>query len=314
MYKVCFIGVGSIGKRHIQNLDKIFREKGEKIQIDVCRSGKGKLLDKNIENVITDIYYSPEDLPGDYDVIFITNPTEHHLETLQQVNDKAKNFFVEKPLTSIRQLQKVYDIQEAKGKVYYVACPLRYTKVIQYVKENIIKDNIYCVRCIYSSYLPEWRPGQDYKKTYSAHKDMGGGVAIDLIHEWDYIRYLFGSPKKVEKVIDKVSNLEIDSEDIAAYIGKFDDKVLELHLDYFGRVPIREMQIYTDEETIICDLIKSQICYLNSKEVLDLPEERNDFQEVELKKFFDIIEGKCENTNTLKDAYETLLLTQGVAE
>ena len=141
---------------------------------------KWKPLEKEIESVITESYNSLSDLPEDYDIIFITNPTEYHLEVLKIVNNKAKHFFIEKPLTSKKQLGNFAEIQEMAGKTYYVACPLRYTKVIQYAKEHIAKDQIFGVRCISSSYLPEWRPGQDYRDTYSAHRDLGGGVAIDL--------------------------------------------------------------------------------------------------------------------------------------
>ena len=62
----------------------------------------------------------------------------------------------------------------------------------QYVKNNVDLSKVYSARAISSSYLPDWRPGQDYRTTYSAHKDMGGGVSIDLIHEWDYLSWLFG--------------------------------------------------------------------------------------------------------------------------
>ena len=134
-----------------------------------------------------------------------------------------------------------------------------------------------------------------------------------MIHEWDYIKYLFGMPDMVHKVITRVSDLEIDSDDIACYIGEYRDKIVELHLDYFGRVPIREMQIYTAKETIECDLIRSQIRYLKSGKVIDLTEERNDFQISELKHFLDMVEHKCNNENTMQDAYKTLLLTQGVS-
>ena len=57
--------------------------------------------------------------------------------------------------------------------------------------------SVYSARVLCSSYLPGWRPGVDYRTVYSAHKDMGGGVTIDLIHEWDYLVELFGKPEKM---------------------------------------------------------------------------------------------------------------------
>lgn len=312
MYKVCFIGVGSIAKRHIQNLSSIFEKRNEKLQIDICRSGNGKPLSEDISKKICRKFDNLRDLPIGYDIIFITNPTDYHLDTLREVNDRGKNFFIEKPLSSIRQLEKFQYIKELEDKIYYVACPLRYTKVIQYVKNNIPKENIYCIRCISSSYLPEWRPGQDYRDTYSAHKELGGGVAIDLIHEWDYIKYLFGKPKNVQKVMTHISNLEIDSDDMASYIATYNKAIVELHLDYFGREAMRVMQIFTSEDTIECDLLRGQIRYLKEKRVVDFHEKRDDYQIAELQYYIDIVERGKKNTNTLQEAYETLLLTQGV--
>ena len=128
-----------------------------------------------------------------------------------------------------------------------MACPLRYTNVIQYLKETIDPKKVNSVSIISSSYLPDWRPGTDYRNTYSAHKNLGGGVAIDLIHEWDYLSFLFRyASKKWKSFMGKISNLEIDSDDYAIYIAKYtNDMIAELHLDYFGRKTIRAIEEFT---------------------------------------------------------------------
>lgn len=311
---VCFVGVGSIAKRHIRNLDDICKKNGVACEIDIYRSGKGMSLENDIAEKVRNTYSSIEEVPNNYDVVFITNPTKYHVQTLQQFCDKADSFFIEKPVTDLCNIETLKKMQLPENKVYYVACPLRYTKVIQYIKKEIDIDEVYSVRCICSSYLPEWRMGVDYRQTYSAHKDMGGGVSIDLIHEWDYLRYLFGTPQRVEKYITRVSNLEIDSDDIAVYIAQYADKMLELHLDYFGRKTLREIYLFMREDTVVCDLIESQVTYLKSGKVVSFGEERDDFQKKELEYFLKIVEGRAENSNTIDDAYETLRLTQGEAK
>ena len=65
------------------------------------------------------------------------------------------------------------------------------------LKDRLPGLHPYCARVICSSYLPDWRPGVDYRTVYSAHKAMGGGVTIDLIHEWDYLVELFGVPEQL---------------------------------------------------------------------------------------------------------------------
>ncbi len=196
-------------------------------------------------------------------------------------------------------------------KVFYTACPLRYTNVIQYLKNNVDFSKVYSLRAISSSYLPEWRPGTDYRNTYSAHKELGGGVSIDLIHEWDYIHYLIGSPIEVKNIIKKTSDLEIDSDDIAVYIAEYSDKIVELHLDYFGRKTIRRVELYCQEDTIIADLVEQKIIFLKSGNVIDLSQERNEYQKRELFHFLDIVSGKVESDNDLKEATSILRITRG---
>lgn len=80
---------------------------------------------------------------------------------------------------------------------------MRYTAIIQYIKQHLDMSQALSIRCICSTYLPNWHPNEDYRTSYSAHKDLGGGVSIDLIHEWDYITYLLGFPQKTYSIIKK---------------------------------------------------------------------------------------------------------------
>lgn len=236
--KVCFIGVGSIAKRHIRNLVEIFNDKTEHLEIEAVRRAESTVCDE--QKYLSKIYNSYVELPDDYDVIFITNPTEYHAETLLALQNKAKHFFIEKPVVSLNTEPLLDGFAVRKNSIYYVACPLRYHKVIQYLKENLVVDDVLSIRAICSSYLPDWRPNTDYRKTYSAKASLGGGVSIDLIHEWDYISYLFGFPSFVKMIKGKISELEIDSDDYSIYIAKFKSMIAEVHLDYFGRVPDRK--------------------------------------------------------------------------
>lgn len=308
--KVCFVGVGSIAKRHIKNLSELCLERHINLTIDALRK-ENNVLEKEVIKMISNIYLSVDNLPRDYDVIFLTNPTEYHLSALKELQSYAKHFFIEKPLTTINKANEIEEITLKEDAVYYVACPLRYTSVIGYLKNsNLIKETI-AVICICSSYLPDWRPNTDYRKNYASKAKMGEGVSVDLIHEWDYLKYLFGKPDTIVFTYGKKSDLELQCEDYANYIAEYKDKVIELHLDYFGRVPIREMMLFTKTDTVIVDLIHSNVRYLKSGKVIDFAEKRNDYQKRELLQFLDIIEKKKPCENTIQDAYDTLKLTQG---
>lgn len=306
--RVCFIGVGSIAKRHIRNLRYVAKERNIKLEIDALR--------RNQETVdgIDRVYNDEKDVPSDYDVIFITNPTDKHLESLNRFHDKGKHFFIEKPVVSLPQIDKARQFRTRNDSVYYVACPLRYNAVIQYIKKNINPNDVISVRSISSSYLPDWRPGQDYRETYSAHKNMGGGVSIDLIHEWDYLTYLFGQPQRILSMIGKKSCLEIDSDDYAIYLAEYGDKIIEIHLDYFGRKTIREIQLFTKEDTIIGDLANNKLISLCSGKQIDFNENRDDYQRRELDYFLDMISGIRNCEDGYYHGLKVLDYTQGKAE
>ena len=306
--KVCFVGIGSIAKRHIKNLHEVCQERGVALTIDSFR--RRAIEFEGVDAVYCDFI----DVPSDYDIIFITNPTAFHLASLIQFRNKGHHFFIEKPVVSLSQLDSAKDFKTKNDSIYYVAAPLRYNSVIQWIKNHIEPSDVISVRSISSSYLPDWRPNQDYRYTYSAHKDMGGGVSIDLIHEWDYLTFLFGWPEKVHSLIGKKSDLEIDSDDFAVYIAEYHDKFLELHLDYFGKTTIREIQLFTKEDTIIGDIINNRLVFMKSGEIIDFREQRDDFQKRELIYFLDMMDGKLEIEDGYHHGIELLELTQGRCE
>lgn len=303
--KICIVGIGSIAKRHIKNLHTICNERGIKLTIDAFRR-----FNESIDGVDS-IYCHESQMPNNYDAIFITNPTEYHLKTLAKLHDKGKHFFIEKPVVSLTQAEKAKLFPTRTDSIYYVACPLRYNVVIQYIKNNINPNDVISVRSISSSYLPDWRPDQDYRYTYSSHKDMGGGVSIDLIHEWDYLTYLFGYPQRIYSMIGKKSELEIDSDDYSIYIAEYDKMIIELHLDYFGRKTIREIQLFTKYDTIVGDIANNKLTFLCSGKTIEFNEERDDFQKKELNHFLDMILYNNDSEDGYHHGLEVLDLTQG---
>ncbi|MGL4484451.1 MAG: Gfo/Idh/MocA family oxidoreductase [Anaerovoracaceae bacterium] len=308
--KICFVGFGSIAKQHLENIRAILEGKGKKATFDLLRSSKNSNEISPAVN-INKIYYQTSELPNDYDIIFITNPTSEHYDTLKNLHEHGKSFFIEKPVFMFPKLKEdLYFL--SKDKIYYVAAPLRYSKVIEFIKKNVEIEDVLAVRAICSSYLPNWRPNQDYRKIYSAKKELGGGVKKDLIHELDYLTYIMGWPNKLDVNFGKISNLEIDSEDIAIYSGKFGKAFLELHLDYFSKFTRREVEIITKDELIIGDLVNNTVEYKCSNEILEFEQSREMMQQAELRHFLEILDGKIDNDNDLLHANKVLMLSEGI--
>lgn len=308
-YDIAFVGMGSIGKRHLGNVCELIKSQGDSCTIDLYRSSLNCDLPAEITSLVSKQLLCSDSVVEDYDMVFITNPTSMHLETALKFLDYTKAFFIEKPVfnkfdVEDRVIAKLDEIPT------YVACPLRFNPVLQYVKENIDVRKVVSVRAISSSYLPDWRPGQDYRQTYSAHTDLGGGVDIDLIHEWDYLTWIFGMPSSCFGIAGKFSNLEIDSNDTALYVANNDHMSFELHLDYFGRKTQRTLDIFTHDDAIQCDLVAGTVTYLKGGKTLNLNSERNAFQMAEIKHFFDIAEGRVDNDSNVEHGVRVLKLTK----
>lgn len=312
MYRIAFTGLGSIAKRHVKNVCAFLESQGISYTIDLYRSTLGREIPDEIAPFIASVKLFADEIPvtEQYDAVFVTNPTSMHYETLRKFKNHTKSFFIEKPVFDSTSVDEGI-FTELQDKICYVACPLRYNPVLMYVREHINYSEAIAVRAISSSYLPDWRPGQDYRKCYSAHREMGGGVGIDLIHEWDYLTSFWGMPTQCHSIQGHISNLEIDSDDIAIYIAKTGKTTFELHLDYFGRNSIRTLELFLPEETIHCDIINGRVDYLKSGKSIILDADRNGFQMREIVHFFDIIEGKIANDSTAEHGYAVLKLSKG---
>ena len=240
-FKVLFTGLGSIGQKHLKNLNAA----DDTYIVDALRRENKPF--KGVEN----IYTSYDEVPDDYDIIFITNPTNLHYEAITKLKNKTKNFFIEKPIFDFPR-----DCEFSKG-VNYVACPLRFNSEIKKLKEFVENNNVYAFRAICSSYLPDWRKTGDYRNCYSAKKEMGGGVELDLIHEIDYLKWIFGKFNPVKRISAKKSNLEITSNDVGLYLFENEKTAGSLHLDYFGKEIKRQIEVFAETETKTFDLLKN---------------------------------------------------------
>ena len=297
--KALFVGVGSIGRRHIKDFYAECEKNSIVPEIHVLRRQVGNLGD--VEGIVSRQITDMTD--NDYDVVFITNPTNLHFEALKKCKGRVKWYFVEKPI-----FEKCnYNLADLgiNDTNTYVAAPMRHTLVYKKLKELVENHKVFSARVICSSYLPEWRKGVDYREVYSARKEMGGGVNLDLIHEIDYVYDLFGEPNNVLGVSGKYSDLEISSNDLSTFIFQYSNNLCEIHLDYFGRKSIRTCEIYTHEGTYTVDFYGEVICFPDGSEwdchVMD-----NEEFVKEMEYFYHFINGETASINPPSLALKTL--------
>jgi predicted dehydrogenase len=308
--KYLFVGYGSIAKKHLNNLISLHESNSETLIIDIYRESESKVVD-DIHLIYVDSIFNI--LPAskiNYQAIFITSPTSRHYDSLKQVIDLSDNFFIEKPVFD----SSSYDISFLDNypkKNIYVACPIRHSLIYKELKLYCDSNKPHSIQVICSSDLRLWRKNRDYRETYSAHQSMGGGVDLDLIHEWDYVIDLLGLPQIVKSLKSKVSKLDIDSYDIALYIAKFNNTLVEIHLDYFGRAPLRYARVLDSKGTKVFDFLRGTI-YNETSNIIQLINENDNFHLRELQYFLSMInDSNAENMNSIEVAIKTLTVAKG---
>lgn len=245
--KALVVGYGSIGRRHVNNLLAI-----PNIDVLVCTSR----TDVNTKNDRIKIYKSLDDsIAQKPDFGVIANVTNLHIPTAIKLAQNNIDLFIEKPLSdSTSGISKLVSLVKKKRLVTMMGCNLRFNPGIQKVKEILSKKEIgrvISVRSECGSYLPNWHPYEDYRTGYAARTDMGGGVVLTIIHEIDYLYWMFGDVKEVFSISDRFSDLEIKAEDLSASVIRFKNNIIgELHLDYFQRPLARNCKIIGTKGTI----------------------------------------------------------------
>ncbi len=297
---ILIVGLGSIALKHIQAIRQI----DQNAVIYALRSNRNAEEKEAVINL-----YSFEALKTiEFDFAIISNPTSEHKKTIELLLELNCPLFIEKPLSNQPNMKDTVLKAERKGILTYIACNLRFLDSLQYLKKEletsnktINEVNVYC-----GSYLPDWRPGIDYRTTYSACKELGGGVHIDLIHEVDYVYWLFGQPNKVRKIFRNKSSLHIDAIDYANYCMEYDNYCVQIVLNYYRRDYKRTMDIVFEDNSWLVDLKQNNIssgsgCIFGSKQQI------SDTYLPQMAYFYHLIRTKSQTSfNSIKDADSVL--------
>lgn len=312
--KILIIGCGSIGTRHLKNLISI--SAGE---IIAYRTRKKKIRDIEEKYHIKTYSDLDEALDQNPDAALITNPTSLHIQTALTAANHGCHLFIEKPIShNLNGIDELMNITRKKTLVVLIGCNLRFHPCMKFVKKLIDTNRIGKVisaRVQMGQYLPDWHPWEDYRAMYSAHRSLGGGIILDAIHELDYVRWLLGDVDQVFSLSDKLSDLDIDTEDVAEILMKFKNgTIAEVHLDYIQRYPGRSCEIIGDKGSILLDLIKGIVnVYTSEKkewELYEKPEEyeMNQTYIDEMSHFINCIKGKERPLISIEDGVEVLKL------
>ena len=312
--KFLIVGFGSIGRRHFRNLVTLgendilfYRTQHSTLQDD-------ELADYRVEtNLETALAHKP-------DAVIIANPSAFHLDVAIQAARQGCHILIEKPIShSLERLEEFSQIVAEKGSRVLVGFQFRYHPNLLKIKELLECQTIGKVlsfRSHWGEYLPAWHPWEDFRNSYAARKELGGGVLLTLCHNFDYCIWLFGDGEVHSSLLGFSSGFDINVEDTAEVVMKFAENVIgSLHLNFTQQPPKHVLEIVGTKGSINWDYYQNKVEVVafvenNQQEMVTYtcPDDfdRNDLFLQEMEHFVEIINQNVEPICSLDDGIKAL--------
>lgn len=314
--RVLVVGLGSIGTRHL----RVARELLPSAAIAVLRHRECTSIPEHADACFSDLDQAIDFAP---DIAVIASPATFHVSAAQALAQAGADLLVEKPLAgSCDGVMHLIETCREKGAVLLVGYNLRYLPSLQRFR-NLIREGsvgkVISVRCEIGQYLPSWRPGTDYRQGVTARRDMGGGVLLELSHELDYLRWIFGDIDWVQSYVSRQSSLEVDVEDTAHLILGFaswaDGRRLvgTVNMDFVRHDATRACTAIGEKGSLRWNGITGAVDCFGAdtkewQEVFRHPHQRDDSYRAEWQHFLDCAERRATPLVTGEDGLEVLQL------
>ncbi|PKN91593.1 MAG: hypothetical protein CVU44_18600 [Chloroflexi bacterium HGW-Chloroflexi-6] len=252
--KILIAGLGSIGRRHFRNLVAL----GEK-DIVLYRTHKATLSDDELAGypVETDLAEALEKHRPQ--AVIVANPTALHMEVAIPAAQAGCAVLLEKPIAD--DLSRVAELRDAalkNGSRILVGFQFRFHPTLNKAKELIeagALGKILTAHAHWGEYLPNWHPWEDYRASYAARDDLGGGVVRTLTHPLDYLRFLLGEVVSLHALSGQISPLELSGVEDVSEIGlRFASGAIGgVHVNYFQRPAVHRLEIVGTAGTLRWD-------------------------------------------------------------
>ncbi|HTX92037.1 MAG TPA: Gfo/Idh/MocA family oxidoreductase [Anaerolineales bacterium] len=335
MMKVLIMGLGGIGQRHLRNLRTVMGASVDIIAFDPRRDppvltdqllveAGANLEDKYNLHIYQDLEQALAEKP---DVAFVCNPTSMHVPAAIRAAQAGCHLFIEKPLShNLEKVDELVHLVESSGRTAVVGYQMRFHPCVKRLAELVREKKvgrILSVRAEIGEYMPGWHTYEDYRQIYAARQDLGGGVILSQIHEFDYLYWLFGLPRTIYTRGGHLSDLEIDVEDTADSLMEceLDGRPLPvtLHQDYLQRPLSRFCEVYGEAGKIRMDIralsvtvFDGQGNQVEASSFEGFP--RNQLFLDEMQYFLDSIQGKPAPLVSLFDGVQSLRMALAAKE
>ncbi len=210
--RILIVGLGSIGKRHLRLARQLLPNADIKVFRHQATNEVHEYSNGSFSSIEESIAFAPQ-------IAVIASPAMFHIATAQALAEAGVHLLIEKPLSaSLSGVTQLLETCRKQGVVLLTGYNLRFLQSLQRYRDLLgesVIGKVLSVRCEIGQYLPSWRPESDYRQCVSARHELGGGALLELSHELDYLRWIFGEVDWVKATLCRQSTLEIDVEDTA---------------------------------------------------------------------------------------------------
>lgn len=264
---IIIFGGGSIGERHIKN----FWSLGYK-NLLVFRRKKSTF--RTIDNIDLKIITTWEEVKNSQSKIaVICTPTSKHLSQTIKCTKLGMNVLVEKPLSNTADgFEELCHAVKKFNTFIYVGYMMRFHPLIRKIRsivDNREYGNLIAIQSVWSEYLPDWHPWEDYRDSYASRAELGGGVSLTLSHDIDLAIFLVDSPVKDFFTLKNYrSKLKVNVESGSDTLIRFKNgATANIHLNFFEKTKERYSKFMFDEATIIFDYFSSSLTVKSPDEI-----------------------------------------------
>jgi predicted dehydrogenase len=312
--KFLIAGLGSIGRRHLRNLLAL----GER-DIVLYRTHQSTLPDDELAPFPTETSLQAA-LAHRPDAVIVSNPTALHLDVAIPAAEAGCHLLLEKPIShSFKGTNMLGQAIARGGGRVLVGFQFRYhptlCKAVELLHSGVIGRPL-SARAHWGEYLPGFHPWEDYRNSYAARHDLGGGVILTLCHPLDYLGWLLGEAQAVWAFTGKSSGLEISVEDTAEIGLRFMNGAIgSVHLDYTQRPAVHSLEIIAEQGTLRWENTAGKLSLYRANaepagwEEFSLPQgfERNDLFLAELRHFIALIRNEENSRCDFSEGMRSLL-------
>ncbi|MEI7847186.1 MAG: Gfo/Idh/MocA family oxidoreductase [Chloroflexota bacterium] len=252
--KILIAGLGSIGRRHFRNLVALGQT-----DLVLYRTHKATLPDDELAGYPVETDLAQALKKHQPQAVIVSNPTALHMEIAIPAAQTGCAILLEKPIAeNLNQATILRETATRTDSKILVGFQFRYHPTLNKARELIATGTlgqVLSAHAHWGEYLPNWHPWEDYRQSYAARADLGGGVIVTLTHPLDYLRYLLGEIDALWSFNGHISPLELNGVEDVAEIGlKFASGAIGgVHVNYFQRPPVHRLEIIGTSGTLRWD-------------------------------------------------------------